>query len=134
MVEYFIRYADNESWLRNDLQRGYSFKFYQFATSPEELLEEYLPEHLEDGSVDDLVEEFDIREHSDGSYGFAKTDCAGLAHLSQWKRLRSSLIPAPMGPISDTVFLRDVKVALIQMSVMPRSFILWFWSKLLGWR
>lgn len=79
MIEYFIRFAALVEYLQNDLERGYSFKCYQFAVSPIALLEEYLPEYLqEDFDIDDLIEQFDIRQHTDGSFGFALDGLCGF--------------------------------------------------------
>lgn len=77
MKEYFVRYSDSQEWLEADTQRGYSFHSYQFAESPEELLEMYYPDRLEDETIDDLVDEMDIREHSNGQYGFALPGLCG---------------------------------------------------------
>lgn len=77
MAEYFIRYSDSKEWLEDDLKRGYSFHSYQFAASPEELLEEYYSERLEDEEVEDLIEEMNIAEHSNDPYGFALRGLCG---------------------------------------------------------
>jgi hypothetical protein len=77
MTQYFVRYSDTKEWLEADAERGYSFHSYQFANSAEELLEEWYPDRLEDEEVEDLVDEMDIREHSNGQFGFALNGLCG---------------------------------------------------------
>lgn len=75
-MAYYIRYSDSEQWLQDDLKRGYSFKSYSFDSSAEALLEE-MGYDLDEGNVDDLIEQYDIREHSNGQYGFALNGLCG---------------------------------------------------------
>lgn len=77
MTQYFVRFSDSKEWLENDAARGYSFHSYQFANSAEELLEEWYPDRLENEGVEDLVDEMDIREHSNGQFGFALNGLCG---------------------------------------------------------
>jgi hypothetical protein len=77
MAQYFVRFSDSKEWLEADAARGYSFHSYQFANSAEELLEEWYPDRLENEGVEDLVDEMDIREHSNGQFGFALNGLCG---------------------------------------------------------
>lgn len=77
MAQYFVRFSDSKEWLEFDAERGFSFHSYQFANSAEELLEEWYPDRLEDEEVEDLVDEMDIREHSNGQFGFALNGLCG---------------------------------------------------------
>jgi len=77
MTQYFVRFSDSKEWLEADAERGYSFHSYQFANSAEELLEEWYPDRLENENVEDLIDEMDIREHSNGQFGFALNGLCG---------------------------------------------------------
>ena len=90
-AEYFVRYAVSREYLENDAKRGYSFHGYQFAVSAEELLEEYYPERLEDEDVEDLIEDLNIRETSDGLYGFALDGLCGFGEFVSIEDAESSI-------------------------------------------
>lgn len=76
MTQYFIRYSDSEQWLQDDAKRGYSFAAYKFDNSIEELLEEEGYD-LDEYDIDDLAERLNVREHSNGTYGFALNGLCG---------------------------------------------------------
>lgn len=86
-MAYYIRFSDSEQWLQDDLKRGYSFKSYSFDSSAEGLLEE-LGYDLDEEDVDALVEQYDIREHSNGQYGFA---LAGLCGYGPFETVEEAL-------------------------------------------
>lgn len=65
MAAYFIRFSDNEAWLKCDAERGYSFNAYQFADSPEEFGEMY-------GEFDG-----ELAQNSNGQYGIALDGLCG---------------------------------------------------------
>lgn len=88
MTQYFVRYSDSRQWLQDDLQRGYSFRAYQFASSPEELCEEFGYDIEDDGSL------FDIQEHSNGQYGFA---LAGLCGYGPFESVEQAELEARNG-------------------------------------
>lgn len=77
MSEYFVRYSDSLEWLQDDLERGYSFHSYQFASSVEELLEE-AGYDLDECDVNELAEELNVLPHGNGSYGFGLSGLCGF--------------------------------------------------------
>lgn len=74
MTQYFIRYAANEQHHECDAARGYSFAYYQFAATPEELLAEYLG--IDEVTEDD-IDRYNVAPTSDGQYGFALAGLCG---------------------------------------------------------
>jgi len=94
MTAYFIRYSDSQEWLQDDMERGYSFKSYQFDTSVEELLEE-AGYDLDEYNLDELVEEHQVRQHSNGQYGFALDGLCGYGPFETVEASSTSLIENP---------------------------------------
>lgn len=70
MTSFFVRYANSQEDLQKDLLRGYSFGGYMAFNSYESALEElqYINEHTEG----------DIKQHDNGSYGFALNGLCGF--------------------------------------------------------
>lgn len=83
MTQYFVRFSDSREWLEADAERGYSFHSYIFDKSPRALLQEHYGERVEEiedstdtieeeeEKIAELADEMNVRQHSNGQYGFA---------------------------------------------------------------
>ena len=71
MTDYYIRYALSADHLADDLERGYSFRLYQFFSSEEAARQSDLVEFY---GVDPET----IARHNDGTFGFALPGLCGF--------------------------------------------------------